>query len=152
MSVYVDHFRAPLGRMKMCHLVADSREELLAMVDHIGVDRKWMQHDGKATEHFDIALCKRDAAIAHGARAVTTRELATITRRKRSLPSPETPSMDKCFGVNPRNGKRVGERHSWLQGWGRGRCRFCLKSLRELCDRHRRPSARTPFPSSPITT
>lgn len=47
MSVYVDDmYKYAMGRfrgMKMSHLVADSREELLAMCDKIGVQRKWIQ-------------------------------------------------------------------------------------------------------------
>jgi hypothetical protein len=67
MSVYVDDMNAPFGRMLMCHLIADSREELLAMVDKIGVHRKWIQDAGTRWEHFDIALSKKKLAIAAGA-------------------------------------------------------------------------------------
>ena len=43
MAVYVDNMQAQFGRMKMCHMIADSTEELLAMADRIGVARKWIQ-------------------------------------------------------------------------------------------------------------
>lgn len=83
MSVYVDNMRAGYGRMVMCHMIADSRDELLAMVDAIGVDRKWIQHEGTHLEHFDIALSKRALAVRLGAIEVTTRELAHKLRAKR---------------------------------------------------------------------
>lgn len=71
MSVYVDDmYKNPigeLGRMKMSHLAADTTEELLQMVDKIGVQRKWIQDKGKGGEHFDIAMGKRKLAILRGA-------------------------------------------------------------------------------------
>lgn len=51
----------------MCHMYADSSEELLAMADVIGVARKWIQHPGTWREHFDIAKSKRKLAVAAGA-------------------------------------------------------------------------------------
>lgn len=71
MSVYVDNMRAPFGRMKMCHMFADSTGELVAMADAIGVARKWIQFPGTSREHFDVALSKRALAIANGAREVS---------------------------------------------------------------------------------
>lgn len=65
MAVYVDDMRASYGRMKMCHMLADSVEELLVMADKIGVDRKWFQ--ALSHPHFDIALSKRALAVQHGA-------------------------------------------------------------------------------------
>ena len=76
--VYVDDFNAPFGRMLMCHLVADTTGELLAMVDKIGVNRKWIQYPGTDKEHFDICLSKKKLAIKHGAKQVTARELVKI--------------------------------------------------------------------------
>jgi NRPS condensation-like uncharacterized protein len=85
-SVYVDDMEAPFGRMKMCHMVADSTEELLAMVDRIGVQRKWIQKVGTNREHFDIALSKKALAVQAGAVAITLRQLAEATN-KRSGPN-----------------------------------------------------------------
>lgn len=85
MSVYVDDMRAPLGRMVMCHLMADTTEELLAMADRIGVQRRWLQHPGTPKEHFDISLGKRALAVAAGAIEVEfPRGTAAILERRRS--------------------------------------------------------------------
>ncbi|MGD9766869.1 MAG: DUF4031 domain-containing protein [Pseudolabrys sp.] len=68
MPVYVDDVRHRYGRMVMCHMWADSRDELLAMADRIGVLRKWLQQPPKASwVHFDICIAKKTLAIAAGA-------------------------------------------------------------------------------------
>lgn len=68
MAVYVDDVRHPYGNMIMCHMWADSLEELLEMADRIGVQRKWLQKPPKASwVHFDIALTKKAKAIEFGA-------------------------------------------------------------------------------------
>lgn len=76
MAVYVDDVRHRFGNMLMCHLWADTDDELLAMVDKIGVQRKWIQghktlsfgkHRDSSWVHFDIALSKKALAIAAGA-------------------------------------------------------------------------------------
>lgn len=68
MSCYVDPAAWPFGRMLMCHLWADSMSELFAMVDTIGVQRKWLQQPPKASwVHFDISKGKRALAVAAGA-------------------------------------------------------------------------------------
>jgi hypothetical protein len=66
MTVYVDNMQAPFGNMIMCHMFADSSEELLEMADK----RKWIQFPGTYKEHFDIALTKRRLAINFGAKEV----------------------------------------------------------------------------------
>lgn len=76
MTVYVDDVRHRFGRMVMCHLWADSLEELLAFVDAIGVDRKWIQghetlslakYRDASWVHFDISLAKKRLALERGA-------------------------------------------------------------------------------------
>jgi hypothetical protein len=77
MSVYVDNARISYRGMKMSHMVADTKEELLVMVDKIGVQRKWIQGArGLFCEHFDICESKRRLAINKGAIELSTRELA----------------------------------------------------------------------------
>jgi hypothetical protein len=81
--VYVDDMAAPFGRMFMYHLTADSHEELLAMVDKIGVQRKWIQCEGTYKEHFDICKSKRQLAIANGAKQITWEETCQRIENKR---------------------------------------------------------------------
>ena len=66
----------------MCHMIADSTEELLAMADKIGVQRKWIQKAGTAEEHFDICRSKRLWAVWLGAHAITSRELVGKIRER----------------------------------------------------------------------
>lgn len=87
MSVYVDNMRAPYGRLIMCHMIADTTEELLAMADTIGVDRKWLQAQGTWKEHFDISLSKRKLAVRAGAIQLTQRQLGhKMVARKNKEP------------------------------------------------------------------
>jgi len=81
--VIVDDMQAPFGRMVMCHMMADTTEELLQMADTIGVDRKWLQASGTKREHFDICKSKRALAVAAGAREVTGEGVMDLMRRKR---------------------------------------------------------------------
>lgn len=78
MTVYVDDMKADFGRMKMCHMSADSTEELLRMADAIGVARKWLQYPGTFKEHFDIALSKRELAVMLGAQEITWRQMGEM--------------------------------------------------------------------------
>lgn len=84
MPVYVDNYKAAFGRMTMCHMMADTPEELLAMVDKIGVQRKWIQKPGTKREHFDICKAKRVLAIQAGAIEITARDLVARMFSKRA--------------------------------------------------------------------
>lgn len=78
MAVYVDDMRARFGRMVMCHMIADTREDLHAMADRIGVARRWFQGD-----HYDICLSKRALAVRYGAMEITQRQAVQILRRRK---------------------------------------------------------------------
>jgi hypothetical protein len=82
MAVYVDDMAARFGRMIMCHMIADTDEDLHEMACRIGVARKWFQGD-----HYDICLSKRRLALSFGAIAVSRRELGrrVIARRRLEL-------------------------------------------------------------------
>lgn len=82
MPVYVDNMRAPFGRMLMCHMVADTLDELHAMADRIGVARRWYQGPPVTRwPHYDIALSKRALAVVAGAQEIKRRETPAIARR-----------------------------------------------------------------------
>ena len=84
MAVYVDRMNARYGRMRMCHMVADTHDELVGMADGIGVDRKWMQKEGSILEHFDICLAKKRLALGLGAVETDMSGLAAVIARKRN--------------------------------------------------------------------
>lgn len=84
MAVYVDDMNASFGRLKLSHLIADSDEELHAMADRIGVDRKWWQAPkGGSGSHYDIALSKKTLAIQLGAILITWRQTGAMNARRR---------------------------------------------------------------------
>lgn len=101
MTVYVDDMYryqvGQFGRMKMSHLIADTTDELLAMVREIGVNPKWIQHAGSRDEHFDIAISKRAAAIAAGAVAITYRQCSAMNKRRRVTGSLCTPDDSEAW-------------------------------------------------------
>lgn len=76
MTVYVDNANIQYGRMIMCHMMADSLEELHAMADTIGVSRRWFQD--KRYKHYDICKSKKALAIKLGAVEVSSRELIRL--------------------------------------------------------------------------
>ena len=96
MTVYVDDFRAAYGRMKMCHMIADSDEELHAMADRIGIARRHHQNTLSGS-HYDIASSKAMLAIRFGAKAITVRQAAMMCRLRRRTGALGKP--DPYFGT-----------------------------------------------------
>ena len=78
--VYVDAPVWPLGRMLMCHMVADTLDELHAMADRIGVARRHFQNKPGGTPHYDICKAKRALAVRDGAKEVDKREMVRHMR------------------------------------------------------------------------
>lgn len=109
MTVYVDDMEAPFGKMKMCHMIADTRAELDAMADRIGVARKWRQKSGTAGEHYDICMSKRRLAVGQGAVELTTYELACRTFARRKAPG----ARDLYFGAPVEQPTQHRRQRSW---------------------------------------
>lgn len=102
MAVYVDDFDAPYGRMIMCHMIADTDDELHLMADRLGINRKWHQSPPKASNsHYDIAKSKKALAISFGAIEITDRQAAMMCARRR---------VEGILG-NP------DEARQWYQNW-----------------------------------
>ncbi|ASD50489.1 hypothetical protein FDI24_gp208 [Acidovorax phage ACP17] len=89
MAVYVDDMHLTpmgrLGRMKMCHMVADTEEELHAMAEQLGV-RQWYQYPEKSRyPHYDIAMSKRALAVQLGAKEISMKGAVVISKACRDL-------------------------------------------------------------------
>lgn len=72
--VYVDSAFLPFGRMIMCHMTADTEQELHLMAGDIGIQRKWFQDNGRHP-HYDICKAKRELAVSRGATEIAGREM-----------------------------------------------------------------------------
>lgn len=108
MTVYVDDMRAKFGRYIMCHMIADTDEELHAMADRIGVSRRWWQAPPKYRSHYDIALSKRARAVEAGAVEITGRQTSCMTLRRAATGELGSPDDAEAWAFERRE-KRVAE-------------------------------------------
>jgi hypothetical protein len=87
MACYVDTVRdypgAGLRFDRFCHLLADTRDELHAMADQLGIPRRFFQ-DHPWRWHHDLPEHLRAQAVALGAREVTMHEVGELLRRRRA--------------------------------------------------------------------
>ena len=92
MPVYVDasvwEFTHPRTkrRMVMCHMLADTPDELFEMADKIGMHPAWFQYKPGKTPHFDLSKTKRALAVEQGAIEVSRRETVRMIRKIRAEP------------------------------------------------------------------
>ncbi|CAB3665366.1 hypothetical protein LMG26696_03592 [Achromobacter pulmonis] len=85
MAVYVDGMRARYGRMVMCHMLADTDDELHAMAARIGVERRHHQAAGTHRSHYDICMTMRAKAVSAGALDINRAQLGSLLKSKRRV-------------------------------------------------------------------
>lgn len=90
MSVYVDPLFSTEGLPRTgrwpydnaCHMTADTHRELVEMARDLGLRFGWIQHYGRATEHFDLTPSKRAEAVKRGAVEITREQAGRQWREK----------------------------------------------------------------------
>jgi hypothetical protein len=86
-ACYVDTVRdyptAGLRHTRFCHLLADTREELHAMADALGVPRRYFQ-DHPWRWHHDLPEPLRPLAVALGAKEIDLHEVGALLRQRRA--------------------------------------------------------------------
>lgn len=65
-----------------CHMFADTSLELDDMAERMGLRPEWKQNPFTPTEHYDLTRNMRLLAVGYGAKPITRREAAELTRRK----------------------------------------------------------------------
>ncbi len=87
MGCYVDTVRtypgAGLRYTRFCHLLADSREELHAMADELGIPRRFFQ-DHPWRWHHDLPEHLRARAVQLGAQELTLHEVGVLLQQRKA--------------------------------------------------------------------
>lgn len=102
MPVYVDDMRAPFKGRILCHMVADTLEELHEMAENIGMPRRFYQGPPKTRyPHYDIPLEMRAEAIDWGAIEITQREAPAIAKRSLAASKSGTSAAPETLNAPP---------------------------------------------------
>lgn len=72
-------------RMKMCHMIADTEEELEDIAIKLGLNLSWWQYKGTPKSHFDVSKSVREKALQLGAIIIDRKELVEILKKKRGI-------------------------------------------------------------------
>lgn len=93
--IVVDNARIParVARIsgRWSHLTADTRDELYAFAEKLGLKREWFQEKTPGYWHFDVTDSKRAEAIALGAVAVDVREMGLFISARRRRENGQKP-------------------------------------------------------------
>lgn len=104
--VYIDDAYKQYKGYTMCHLVADTEEELHNFALTIGLKREWYQCKPNKIPHYDVSLLKRALAVQRGAKEITQKQLIKIA--KKYCKSVEVVSMKL---ISAQRMQRVGRTH-----------------------------------------
>lgn len=85
MAVYVDAIRFRRGREIRCHMVADSDRELRQMAHQIGLRPSDHREAGTPQSRYEISMTKRKQAVANGAIAISTPDLAQLLTARHAI-------------------------------------------------------------------
>lgn len=133
MTVYVDNAYIPWKGMKMCHMIADSEEELHDMASKIGLKRSWFQKN-HSIPHYDVSTSKRVTAVLMGAKSVTSKELVQIHRKNSTWYLVQPITKDCTKGHINHNGHALCGSKLKLENWIRSKTKpyqLCAKCVRK---------------------
>ena len=87
MTCYVDALRsypdAGLRFTEFCHLLADTRAELHAMAEQLGIPARYFQ-DHPWRWHHDLPAPLRPRAVELGAKELTMHEVGALLKRRKT--------------------------------------------------------------------
>ena len=83
--IYVDKLEIKFKGMIMCHMIADTEEELLEFAKSIGLNSRYLQKAGTYKSHFDVSKSKKELAIKKGAKLIGRKELVDILNNKKKV-------------------------------------------------------------------
>lgn len=106
MSVYVDSEKNAFRGMIMCHMLADTVEELHSMAMRIGMKRSWFQAHVGSYPHYDLSLGRRELAIRYGAIVCDRNEIVVVMKRIGRI-------SEKSVGATAIINMRTGAGVSW---------------------------------------
>lgn len=88
MTVYVDNGKWKYRGMLMCHMIADTDQELHLMARALGLKHSYWQAPPKHASHYDICQTKRGLAVSLGAIEIdeTACMAMSFLRHKHNLP------------------------------------------------------------------
>lgn len=87
MAAYVDNAAIRYKGKLRYHLTADTLMELHAFCAQASINKCWF-HRKSAYPHYDVTGVQREAAIAAGAVAITSKELVLLAKKLKPEPPP----------------------------------------------------------------